>query len=142
MLVLDTNVLSALMQADPDPNVIHWLDQQAAESIWTTTITVFEVRYGLEILPNSKRRKKLEDLFEQVLQEGLEHRVLSFDTAAAQCTTVLAAKRHKAGRVVNFRDTLIAGIVVSRRAKIVTRNIRHFSDLDIEVINPWAAGKI
>jgi hypothetical protein len=139
MFVLDTSVLSELMQADPEPNVIRWLDQQPAESVCATTVTVFEVRYGLEILPNSRKRKKLEDLFERVLKEGLEQRVLSCDAAAAQCATVLAAKRHKSGRVIDFRDTLIAGIAISRRAKMVTRNIRHFRDLNIEIINPWTA---
>ena len=142
MLVLDTNVLSALMQADPELNVIRWLDQQPTESVWTTTVTVFEVRYGIEILPSSKRRKKLEDLFERVLLKGLEHRILSFDATAAQYASVIAAKRQKTGRVVDFRDTLIAGIAVARGAKIVTRNSRHFDDLDIEVINPWRVTKI
>jgi predicted nucleic acid-binding protein len=137
MLVLDTNVLSALMQAQPERNVIRWLDQQPAESVWTTTITVFEIQYGLQILPNSKRRKSLEDLFERVLQEGLGQRVLSFDASAAKCAAILAAYRHKRGRIVDFRDTLIAGIAVARRAKIITRNTRHFDDLDIEIINPW-----
>jgi len=142
MLVLDTNVLSVLMQTEPDSSIIHWLDQQPAESVWTTTITVFEVRYGLEILPNSKRRKKLEDLFERVLQEGFSQRVLSFDVSAARCAAVLAAKRHKTGRIVDFRDTLIAGIAIARRAKIITRNTRHFDDLDIEVIDPWKIHKV
>jgi len=142
MLILDTNVLSALMQKDPEPNVILWLDKQAAESVWTTTITVFEIRYGLEILPNSKRRKNLEDLFERVLQEGFERRVLSFDTSAAQCAAVLAAKRQKTAHIVDFRDTVIGGIAMARRAKIVTRNTRHFEDADIEIINPWKIGKV
>jgi len=67
MLILDTNVLSALMQTEPEYNVIKWFDRQPAESVWTTTVTIFEVRYGLEILPDGKRRKKLEELFERVL---------------------------------------------------------------------------
>jgi len=142
MLVLDTNVLSALMQAEPERSVIRWLDLQPAESVWTTTITVFEIQYGLEILPKSKRRKRLEDLFERVLQEGLGQRVLSFDASAAQCAAILAAKRHRTGHVVDFRDTLIAGIAIARRAKIITRNTRHFDDLDIDVINPWKVEKI
>ena len=137
MLVLDTNVLSEMMQADPAPAVIRWLDRQPAESIWITAVTVFEIRYGLEILPNGKKRQKLENLFVRALQEGLENRVLSFDAVAAQYAASLAAARLKAGRTVDLRDTLIAGIVLARRAKIVTRNTRHFDDLGVAVINPW-----
>jgi len=141
MLILDTNILSALMQAEPEARVVQWLDAQPVESLWTTTITVFEIRYGLDMLPAGKRKKKLEDLFEQVLDEGLERRILSFDASAATCAAALAAKRHKTGRVVDFRDTLIAGIAIARRAKIITRNTRHFEDIDSEVINPWKVGK-
>ena len=50
MIILDTNVLSALMQHKPDPRVVAWLDDQPAESIWLSSITVFEARFGLALL--------------------------------------------------------------------------------------------
>lgn len=139
MIVLDTNVLSAMMRAQPDPAVTAWLDRQPAESIWTTTVTVFEIRFGLEILPDSRRRQQLEDLFGLVLQQGLEHRILALDTPAAQQAATLAAKRRQLGRPVDFRDTMIAGIAVARRAAIATRHTRHFADLDVPVLDPWAS---
>lgn len=139
MIVLDTNVLSALMQSRPEPAVITWLDSQPVESIWITSITLFEVRMGLALLPASRRRKALETAFEQLLAEDLEDRVLAFDPAAARRAAELAALRRRAGRPVDFRDTQIAGIVLARRAVLATRNVRHFQDLDTPVINPWAA---
>ncbi|MBM2810709.1 MAG: PilT protein [Chloroflexi bacterium] len=139
MIVLDTNVLSALMRAAPDNAVVAWLDGQRPESIWTTTITVFEIRFGIEILPDSRRRKQLQDLFEQVLREGLEQRILAFDAQAARDAATLAASRQKKGRAIDFRDTMIAGIVLAQRASIATRNTRHFADLEVPVIDPWVS---
>ncbi len=137
MIILDTNVLSALMQATPDVRVVAWLDRQAPESIWTTSITLFESRLGLALLPEGRRRQALEASFEQLLNEDLQNRVFVFDTAAALEAAVLAATQRRAGRPVDLRDTQIAGIAVARRASIATRNLRHFQDLAVPVINPW-----
>ena len=137
MIILDTNVLSALMQATPDVRVVAWLDRQAPESIWTTSITLFESRLGLALLPEGRRRQALEASFEQLLNEDLQNRVLVFDTAAALEAAALAATRRRAGRPIDLRDTQIAGIAVARRASIATRNLRHFQDLAVPVINPW-----
>ena len=139
MIILDTNVLSAVMSAMPDPKVVAWLDRQPAESIWITTITVFEARLGLALLPTSKRRRALELSFALLLHDDLENRVLDFDSEAAVAAAMLAAKRQKAGRPVDVRDTEIAGIAIARRATLATRNVRHFEDIDIPVVNPWAA---
>ena len=139
MIILDTNVLSAVMSAEPDPRVVGWLDRQPSESIWITTVTVFEMREGLALLPSSRRRRALEVSFVLLLHNDLENRVLDFDADAAVAAAGLAAKRRKAGRPADIRDTEIAGIALSRRATIATRNVRHFEDLDIPVVNPWTA---
>ena len=140
MIILDTNVLSALMRAKPDAEVIGWLDQQPMQSVWITTITLFEARFGLALLAPGRRRREIEKAFALVLNEDLEGRVLEFDQLAAESAAVLAADRRHAGRTIDFRDTLIAGIVLARRATLATRNRKHFEDLSVPVINPWAAG--
>jgi predicted nucleic acid-binding protein len=139
VIVLDTNVLSALMRTTPEPPVVAWLDRQPAESVWITSITVFEARRGLALLPQGRRRRALETAFARLLEEDLEHRVLDFDLAAANAAASLAADRQKAGRPVDLRDTQIAGIVAARRATLATRNVRHFADLKVPVVDPWAA---
>lgn len=139
MIVLDTNVLSALMRRTPDAVVVGWLDRQPAESIWITSITMFEARLGLELLPDGKRKAALEMAFARLLEEDLQHRVLDFDTAAAVEAAKLAARRQRAGRPVDIRDTQIAAIALARHATLATRNERHFSDLAIKVIDPWQA---
>ena len=138
MIVLDTNVLSALMQQQPDAQVVAWLDKQAAESIWISTVTLFEARYGLALLASGRRKKLLLERFDQFLQDDLDSRVLSFDTQAANLAAHLAAERKARGRPVDMRDTCIAGIALARRATLATRNTRHFDDLSVPVVNPWA----
>jgi len=137
VIILDTNVLSALMRKAPDAAVIAWLDRQPAESIWITSITLFEARLGLALLPEGKRRTALVSALARLLEENLENRVLDFDTGAAIEAAELAAQRQRAGRPVDIRDTQIAGIALARRATLATRNTRHFMDIEISVVDPW-----
>jgi predicted nucleic acid-binding protein len=137
VIILDTNVLSALMRSVPESAVVEWLDRQPSESIWITSVTLFEARFGLKSLPKGKRRTALESTFETLLKEDLEGRVLDFDRPAADSAAELAAARQRAGRPVDMRDTLIAGIVMARRATLATRNVKHFADLSVSVVNPW-----
>ena len=139
MILIDTNVLSALMRREPDQTVSAWLDSLPPESVWTTTITVFEIRYGLEILPEGRRRKTLEDAFALALAEDFDGRILGFDQAAADASALIAARQREAGRPVEIRDVQIAGIAAARRAALATGNIRHFQDTGITLIDPWAA---
>ncbi|MGO9899419.1 MAG: type II toxin-antitoxin system VapC family toxin [Solirubrobacteraceae bacterium] len=138
MILLDTNVLSALMLRNPDPIVVAWLDAQPAESIWTTSVTVFEVQTGLGLLQPGRRRAQLERAFEQLLNDELDGRVQSFDRTAALEAGAIAAARQRTGLMMEVRDAEIAGIAVARRATLATRNIRHFSDLGVELVDPWA----
>ena len=137
MIILDTNVLSALMQQQPDAQVVAWLDQQPAESVWLNSITLFEARYGLALLASGQRRSLLQERFEALLQDDLQNRVLPFDANAALQAAQLAADRKARGCPVDMRDTFIAGIARARRAALATRNVRHFDDLSVPVVNPW-----
>jgi predicted nucleic acid-binding protein len=138
VIILDTNVLSALMRKAPEALVVGWLDRQPAESVWITTITLFETRLGLALLPKGRRQRVLEAAFAGLLENDLENRVLDFDSAAATEAASLAAERQKSGRPVDMRDTQIAGIALARHATLATRNVRHFVDLKIPVVDPWA----
>jgi toxin FitB len=139
VIILDTNVLSALMRKVPEGPVVAWLDSQPTESVWITSITLFEARLGLALLPKGRRRQALETSFGRLLEEDLDNRVLDFDSAAATEAALLAAERQKAGRPVDMRDTQIAGIALARHATLATRNIRHFRDLKVPVVDPWTA---
>ena len=137
MILLDTNVLSALMQRESDRTVVTWLDGLPAESIWTTSITVFEIRFGLELLADGRRRQRLEETFRRSLEEDFEGRVLPFDQAAALAAGAIAAEQRRTGRPVEIRDVQIAGIAVARKATLATRNVRHFEDTGVSLVDPW-----
>jgi len=139
MIILDTNVLSTLMQKEPERAVVAWVDRQPAESVWITSITLFETHLGLALLPAGRRQQTLQAAFAQLLEQDLENRVLDFDGAAAVEAAALAAERQRAGRSVDMRDTQIAGIALARRATLATRNVRHFADLKVPVVDPWTA---
>ena len=141
MIVLDTNVISALMQSTPDPMVVDWLDAQPSESIWTTSVCVFEVLYGLNTMTTGERRQALQEAFEQTLQHDMEGRVLDFDMAAARQAATISAKLQANGRPVEIRDVQIAGIVAARRGTLATRNTRYFIDSGVPLVDPWEDGR-
>lgn len=134
MIILDTNVVSGLMRYESP--AVEWLDRQPRESICTTAMTVFEIWLGFHLLYAGTRRSRLEREFSRVLSL-LGHRILPFDAAAAEATAELQARRSRSGRSVDLQDAQIAGIAVARRAQVATRNVRHFEDAGVPVLNPW-----
>ncbi len=134
MVILDTNVLSALMERRPSA-VVDWLDRQAASGVWTTAITMYESRLGIALLPVGRKRTGLADRFEEMVGGPLRGRVLPLDAEAAEAAARLRAARRLRGIEVEVRDTLIAGIVLVRGATLATRNVRDFPD--IPVVNTW-----
>jgi|ERR1700733_12210360 predicted nucleic acid-binding protein len=136
MIILDSNVVCELMRPRPEGNVIAWLDRQPRASIWTSSVTVLEVRFGLQIMPNGKRRDVYTKGFENLLL-GIDHRITPFDYEAAEHASTLMASRKLRGRPRQDRDTMIAGIVLARRATLATRNIRDFDDISAPIVDPW-----
>lgn len=137
MVILDTNVLSALMRTAPDLAVLSWLDRQPRPSLWTTAVTVLEIRYGLGSMPAGRKRTLRLKAFGRLVDEMLERRILPFDHDAAEVAASLMSDRHSIGRPRDLRDSMIAGIALARRATLATRNARHFDDLTVAVIDPW-----
>jgi hypothetical protein len=139
LLILDTNVVSELMRAEPAPIVVDWLDRQDRERIWATAITIMELHYGIQALVPGRRQTALREALVRLTAEKLSNRIAAFDDAAAKVTATIAAERRRAGRSGELRDTMIAGIALVTGAALATRNTRHFDDLSITVVNPWAA---
>jgi len=137
MIILDTDVLSALMRERPDQTVTEWLDRQPEHSIWTTSITLMEIHYGLQIMPAGRRRDRMTEELAAVLNDEIEERYALFDIGAAQQAATLMATRRTRRRSVDFRDTMIAGIALTNRATLATRNTAHFANLSVTVVNPW-----
>jgi toxin FitB len=137
MIILDSNIISELMRPVPEDKVIAWLNRQPRTSVWTTAVTVMEIRFGLHVMPPGKRQDAYTLGFENLL-DGIEHRIAPFDTEAAEHTSALMASRKMQGRPRELRDTMIAGIVLANHATLATRNMSHFDDLS-SLVNPWIA---
>jgi toxin FitB len=139
MILVDTNVLSAMMRVTVEPAVERWFGAPPPESVWTTTITIFEIRFGLALLTPGRRRDRLDDAFGRAIDEILGGRVLPFDRSAAEAAAAIAARQRQIGRPVEIRDVQITGIAAARKAILATRNTRHFEGLRIILVGPWRA---
>jgi toxin FitB len=136
VIVLDTNVLSEAMRTRPDKTVATWLSGPYADDAYTTAISVGEILTGIGMLPRGKRRDRLRQITERLLEE-LKDRVLAYDTHAATIYAQLHEKRRIAGRPLSVEDGMIASICARENARLATRNVRDFADLEIELVNPW-----
>ena len=139
MYVIDTNVASELMRPSPARAVAAWIAGQGAEEMYLTAVSEAELLYGVAIAPAGRRRNDLEAAMAQWLDVGFAGRILPFDSAAAHAYAEIAAGRRSAGRPIAPADCQIAAIARSRGMSVVTRNVRDFEDLGIEVVDPWTA---
>ncbi len=139
MIVLDTNVISEFMREIPSADVVRWLDSQPRASVWTTSISVFEIRSGLLAMPAGKRQAARSLAFEHLLGRTIQGRVATFDLVAAERAAELETEGQRKGRPREPRDTMIAGIVLANHATLATRNVKHFEDIAKSVVNPWGA---
>lgn len=137
MIVLDTNVLSEILRPSPDDRVLAWLERQPRSALFTTTVTEGELLYGVQLLPEGRRKTLLLDAVLAIFASDLAGRVLGFDSDAAAAYAVIAAARKATGHPISQFDAMIAAIARSRGASLATRNIKDFVDCGIEVINPW-----
>jgi hypothetical protein len=139
MIILDTNVVSESWKPEPNPAVALWLNAQPVHSLYLCTPVLAELRFGVERLPNSRRRIFLESWVARLEAEAFRDRILPLDSAAAAEFGRLAARRGKLGRRMETMDVLIAGIAASQGASLATRDTSDFDDLGLELINPFEA---
>jgi len=137
MIIVDTNVVAEMMRASPAQEVVSWLNDQDAATLFLTTITIGEIGYGLEILPCGKRRLQLEQGFERVVAEAFAGRILAFDEEAARHYGVVMGRRKEIGRPLGVLDGQIASIARASGFAVATRNARDFDEVGVEVINPF-----
>ena len=139
MLVLDTNVISELSKERPDAAVSAWFVRQQADSLATTSVTLAEVLYGLELLPHGRRRERLSELSRIIFEIALRSRILPFDAYSAPHYARLRDVKRQSGLVMSPEDAQIAAIAASIGAAVATRNVNDFEHCGITVVNPWIA---
>ena len=137
MIVIDTNVISELWKIEPDSNVLTWIDAQALETLYLSAVTVAELRYGLAMMPEGKRRSTYQQRLEHEVLPLFSNRVLAFYLEASNTNDELMAQARAAGRSIAMADGYIAAIAATHDFMVATRDIRPFEALRITVINPW-----
>ena len=140
MIILDTNVASELGKANPAPEVLAWFARQPASEIWLTVVNEAELLYGVEKLPEGRRRNRLAAEDDKLIDDDLGGRVLLFDRAAARAYAEIRVARERAGRPFGenlHRDCMIAAIARVNGAAVATRNVSDFENCGIAVVNPW-----
>ena len=137
MIILDTNVVSELLRAAPAPTVEAWLAGQDGTDVYLTVISEAELRYGVAIMANGKRRTMLAEAVDGMLREDFRDRILPFDSAFADEYARIGADRRAAGRPISQFDCQIAAIARAHGAAMATRNIGDFEGCGVEVIDPW-----
>lgn len=137
MIVLDTNVISELWKAEPDANMLAWIDAQMVETLYLSTITVAELRFGLATMPEGKRRTIYQDRLEREVLPAFSGRVLSFDLDASQAYAELMARARAAGKAIGKANGYIAATASARGLMVATRDTSPFEAAGLNVINPW-----
>ena len=136
MIVVDTNVVSEMMRAETAPAVLAWVDCQVPSQLYTTSITVAEIRYGIERLPAGKRRDELAAAASEVFMTFSEQ-ILAFDLSAAVRYGPIVADRERAGTPISGFDAQIAAICQVHNATLASRNGKDFDGAGIDVVDPW-----
>lgn len=138
MIVLDTNVVSEAMKPEPMPAVRTWLDAQAAETLYLTSVTIAELMFGTGALPQGRRKDKLTEALDGVLALFAD-RILSFDTRAARRYAELAVSARAAGKGFPTSDGYIAAIAAAHGFAVASRDTSPFTAVGLTTIDPWAA---
>ncbi|HHW4682953.1 MAG TPA: type II toxin-antitoxin system VapC family toxin, partial [Xylella sp.] len=136
MILLDTNVISEPQRREPNAHVLGWIDAQALETLYLSAITVAELRAGIALMPDGKRRDSLHDNLEKRLLPMFANRVLSFDMACTKAYAELLAKAHAAGLAIETADAFIAAVALANGFTVATRDISPFEAAGLTVINP------
>ena len=139
--LLDTNIPSELTRPQPQPSVSEWLDKADDNQLCLSVVSLGEILKGITILPDSKRRKALQQWLDETLRPWFDGRILPINEAIAERWGILAAQRQLKGEPLNMADGLIAASALEHDLTIVTRNIRDFEGLEVDLFNPWVSDR-
>ena len=137
--LLDTNCVSELVRLTPDPRVLDWMESADESLLYLSVLTLGEIRKGIAVLPQSKRRTRLETWLEIDLQTRFGSRILPIDSAIADRWGFLAAETRAKGKVLSIIDGLLAATAIHHRLTVVSRNVSDFRNTLVQVLSPWEA---
>lgn len=139
MILIDTNVISELWKAEPNPDLLAWIDAQTVETLYLSAITVAELRFGLATMAEGKRRTIYQERLEKEVLPTFAGRVLPFDLDASQAYADLMARARAAGKAIGKADGYIAATATASGLMVATRDIGPFEAAGLKIVNPWEA---
>ena len=139
MILIDTNVISELWKAEPNPGVLAWVDAQTVETLYLSAITVAELRFGLATMSEGKRRTIYQERLESEVLPTFTGRVLPFNLDASQAYADLMARAKVEGKAIGKADGYIAATASACGLMVATRDISPFEAAGLKVVNPWQA---
>jgi toxin FitB len=137
MILLDTNVVSEPMKQSSDPKVVDWLDAQAIETLYLSTISLSELLLGIESLPAGKRRQSLAVALSEQIAGLFGDRIIPFDVPAARAYATVVNRARSQGHPISVADGQIAAIAAVHGLKVASRDEAPFHAAGLVVINPW-----
>jgi toxin FitB len=137
MILLDTNVVSEPMRQRPDPRVQDWLDAQAIETLYLSTISLSALLLGIEKLPTGTRRQALAAALGEQIVSLFDSRIVPFDVAAAEAYARVVIRARRQGHAISVPDGQIAAIAAARNLRVASREETPFQAAGLAVINPW-----
>ncbi|MCK5521212.1 MAG: type II toxin-antitoxin system VapC family toxin [Candidatus Marinimicrobia bacterium] len=135
--LLDTCVISELAKSNPEKNVIKWISDVPEESLYLSVFTIGEIRKGIEKLPESQRKDKLEEWITNDLLNRFENRIIDFTVEISQMWGKIQGQAELNGKIISLIDGFIASSAVSDEMVIVTRNVKDFKQSGVSLLNPW-----
>ena len=142
MIVLDTNVVSEIMRARPEPVVLAWLDAQAPSELWLTAVGAAELMFGIARLDDGARKQQLARTVSAMLETDFAGQVLPFDLAAASVYAQMVAQRERMSKPIAMADAQIASVCLAHGTTLATRNQKHFDGVGLTIINPWSGSGV
>ena len=133
-ILLDTNVVSELTRYVPDPQVSAFIAEQ--DELWLASVVVYELEFGLQLVPEGRRRDDL-SLAHTRIMTAFRERILPLNRLGAEWAARFRVQSQQQGRPLGLADALIAGTAMANDLALVTRNVRDFEGLGIDIINPW-----
>jgi len=137
MILIDTNVISELWKAEPNPDVLAWIDAQTIETLYLSAVTVAELRFGLATMQEGKRRTIYQERLEKEVLPTFAGRVLPFDLDASQAYADLMARARARGKAIGKADGYIAATATACHLMVATRDISPFEAAGLKIVNPW-----
>jgi toxin FitB len=134
--LLDTNIPSEFSRDRPEPRVVQWLKSQPIATL--SAVTIGEIRKGLVVMPQGRRRNELEAWFHTDLLNWFHDRILPVTHSIADRWGALDGHRQLMGTPLNTADGLIAATALEHDLTVVTRNVKDFAGLAVVVFDPWS----